>query len=84
MATKLTKPVVRECVTSRWKDRPLMSSMEPATDRQPERIVIREKGRRMTFALPILTIYRLAAEQFAADEKRSRAAERRARHAARR
>ncbi len=85
MPTKLTKPVTRECITSRWQNRPLIPSLEPATDNLPERIVIREKGRtkRRAFGLPILTVYQLAAQHFADEEKKRRAAERKARRLAR-
>ena len=65
LASKLRKTVARECLTSQWQGRPLISSLEPATAVEPERICLREKGRRHSFSLPLLTVYRLAAQDAA-------------------
>ena len=83
MATKLTKPVVRECMHARYLSRALVASIVPASEGESERIVVREKGRRHAFALPILTVYMLAAEDAGREAKRIRDAERRARRKSR-
>ena len=70
MATRLTKSVVRECVRARYGKRPLVASLEPETEGECERIVIREKGRRHAFGLPISTVYLLAAREAADAAKR--------------
>lgn len=63
--TKLSKPVRRE-TDAADRGRLLVVTLHPSAGGT---IIIREKGRRKGFSLPVLTVYRLAAQAFGLAEK---------------
>ena len=80
--TKLNRPVRRETQATSWersKIRPIIVSIEP-----PNLLGFRLKGTRRTYYLPIALCQQYALELFAANERRRKLAERKAKKSPRR